>query len=164
MSSGIELQKLDRMELVAKSGLDAPPDVVLELIGEIRRLSGSASCYGCGLEGPIAEIRLHVHHCSAAGQSNPRCAYCDLPVAGMTELRTHVEFCPKHPIAAWKETAAQAQSNADYYRGLLVQCGEAFGDLAKTADDGKLGPDVLVAKLPELVRHMLIENDDLALK
>ena len=54
-------------------------------------------------------------------------------------------------IAVWMETAAQNQRNADYYRGLLVRCGEAIGDRAYIADDGTKMQDVLCAKIPEIV-------------
>ena len=54
-------------------------------------------------------------------------------------------------IAAWMDTAAQNQRNTEYYRGLLVKCGEAIGDKAYIADDGSISQDVLCAKIPELV-------------
>ena len=56
-------------------------------------------------------------------------------------------------IAYWMEIAAQNQRNADYYRGLLVRCGEAIGDQAYCADDGSMSEDVLCAKIPELVEE-----------
>ena len=54
-------------------------------------------------------------------------------------------------IANWMDTAAQNQRNTDYYRGLLVKCGEAIGKRAYIADDGTIAEDVLCAKIPELV-------------
>lgn len=54
-------------------------------------------------------------------------------------------------IANWMETAAQNQRNTDYYRGLLVKCGESIGDEAYITDDGGRAKDVLCAKIPELV-------------
>ena len=54
-------------------------------------------------------------------------------------------------ISFWMDTAAQNQRNADYYRGLLVKCGEAIGDQAYIHDDGNRSEDVLCAKIPELV-------------
>ena len=54
-------------------------------------------------------------------------------------------------IAGWMDIAAQNQRNTDYYRGLLVKCGEAIGDQAYIADDGSKSEDVLCAKIPELV-------------
>ena len=54
-------------------------------------------------------------------------------------------------IAAWIQTAAQNQRNADYYRGLLEQCGKTIGDRAFTADDGTHMDDVLCAKIPEII-------------
>ena len=58
-------------------------------------------------------------------------------------------------IALWMQTAAQNQRNADYYRGLLVECGKSIGEMAYTADDGTLCDDVLCAKIPELVDHLI---------
>jgi hypothetical protein len=52
---------------------------------------------------------------------------------------------------AWIDTAAQNQRNADYYRGLLVRCGESIGKKAYTQDDGGISDAVLCAKVPELV-------------
>jgi len=56
-------------------------------------------------------------------------------------------------IAAWIETAAQNQRNTDYYRGLLEKCGKEIGDRAYTSDDGVRGPDVLCAKIPEIIAN-----------
>lgn len=58
-------------------------------------------------------------------------------------------------IANWMDTAAQNQRNADYYRGLLVQCGEIIGDRAYIADDRSKSEDVLCAKIPELVESII---------
>lgn len=63
-------------------------------------------------------------------------------------------------IASWMETAAQNQRNADYYRGLLVKCGEAIGDKAYIADDGTRSEDVLCAKIPELVDAAFCNGSD----
>jgi len=54
-------------------------------------------------------------------------------------------------IAVWMDTAAQNQRNTNYYRGLLVRCGEAIGDRAFIADDGIRQEDVLCAKIPEII-------------
>jgi len=54
-------------------------------------------------------------------------------------------------ISNWMDTAAQNQRNTDYYRGLLVRCGEIIGKRAYVADDGTISEDVLCAKIPELV-------------
>lgn len=63
-------------------------------------------------------------------------------------------------IAAWMDTAAQAQRNADYYRGLVVRCGNAIGTAARTADDGGVHEGVLCAKVPELVEALLANVAD----
>jgi hypothetical protein len=57
-------------------------------------------------------------------------------------------------IAFWMEVAAQNQRNTDYYRGLVVRCGEAIGKSAYIQDDGGVIEDVLCAKVPELVEAM----------
>lgn len=57
-------------------------------------------------------------------------------------------------IASWMENAAQFARNADYYRGLVEQCGEALGHDAYVQDDGGISEDVLCAKVPELVRAL----------
>jgi hypothetical protein len=62
----------------------------------------------------------------------------------------------------WEETAAQAYRNADYYRNLLVQCGQAIGKEAYTRDDGTPQADVLVAKVPGLVKKLAEEREDTA--
>ena len=64
-------------------------------------------------------------------------------------------------IAAWMDIAAEAQRNCDYYRGLVVRCGEALGEAAKTCDDGNKSEDVLCAKVPELV-DALVANHQLS--
>ena len=61
-------------------------------------------------------------------------------------------------IAFWMDTAAQNQRNADYYRGLLVKCGEIIGKRAYTSDDGTVQDDVLCAKIPELVEKAFSLN------
>ena len=60
-------------------------------------------------------------------------------------------------IAAWMDTAAQNQRNADYYRGLVVQCGKIVGNEAYIQDDGGIVQDVLCAKVPGLVQKLLTE-------
>lgn len=58
-------------------------------------------------------------------------------------------------IAAWMDADAQAQRNCDYYRSLVIRCGNALGDAAKTCDDGSKSEDVLCAKVPELVEALV---------
>lgn len=55
----------------------------------------------------------------------------------------------------WCETAMQHLRNEEFYRGIVRQVGEMFGDAAKTSDDGSLQEDVLALKVPELVRMEL---------
>lgn len=76
----------------------------------------------------------------------------------MPEARALAEDCwsdkeaVARRIAGWMDTAAQNQRNCDYYRGLLVQCGKIIGDRAYISDDGKFQPDVLVSKIPEILK------------
>ena len=58
-------------------------------------------------------------------------------------------------IAVWMDTAAQFNRNEDFYRGIVCQVGEMFGNAAKTSDDGSLQDSVLALKVPELVRDAL---------
>ena len=62
-------------------------------------------------------------------------------------------------IAVWMQTAAGNQRNTDYYRGLLVECGEIIGDRAYTADDGVRSEDVLCAKIPEIIAADYVNGD-----
>ena len=55
-------------------------------------------------------------------------------------------------IQTWMETSAQDQRNVDYYRSLVVRCGEAIGEQAYIAGDGGKHEDVLCAKVPELAK------------
>ena len=58
----------------------------------------------------------------------------------------------------WIDTAKQHHRNEDYYRGLVVQIGEMFGEIAHVSDDGLVQEDVLCAKVPELVEQALKEQ------
>jgi hypothetical protein len=59
---------------------------------------------------------------------------------------------------AWIETAQQHLRNEQYYRDLLVQCGQSIGKDAYTCDDGTMQGDVLVAKVPDLVQMLVAIN------
>jgi hypothetical protein len=59
----------------------------------------------------------------------------------------------------WMETARRCQVDADYFRGLVVQVGEMLGPAPKTCDDGGIVPDVLCAKVPELVEEVVKGRD-----
>lgn len=54
----------------------------------------------------------------------------------------------------WKEEASRNLRNAEYYRDLVVKCGQHIGIPAHIQDDGGLSEDVLCAKVPELVGIM----------
>jgi len=54
----------------------------------------------------------------------------------------------------WMETARQHLKNEEFYRELVVQIGEKFGDIAYISDDGSVQEDVLCLKVPELVSDL----------
>ncbi len=58
-------------------------------------------------------------------------------------------------LAAWIDTAKQSQRNADFYRSLLDDCAQHFGQAAFTADDGTVMDDPIRSKLPELVASLV---------
>lgn len=63
--------------------------------------------------------------------------------------------------ANWIETAMLHLGEVGYYKGLLEECGEAIGTDAYTQDDGNVVEDVLVAKIPELVKEMVERIEEL---
>lgn len=56
-------------------------------------------------------------------------------------------------LSHWIDIAAQDERNTEYYRNLLVQCGEIIGEESYISDDGSVQNDVLCAKIPELVKQ-----------
>ena len=54
----------------------------------------------------------------------------------------------------WQETAAKAQENADFYRGLLLQVAALLGPEVYVSDDGTVQADPLLLKVPELVAKL----------
>lgn len=56
---------------------------------------------------------------------------------------------------SWRETAAQYARNEDFYRGIVCQIGEMFGEEVRTSDDGSIQDDVLALKVPELVKALV---------
>ncbi len=50
---------------------------------------------------------------------------------------------------------AQMQRDSDFYRGLIVRCGEAIGREAYVCDDGSISNSVLALKVPELVEELV---------
>jgi hypothetical protein len=85
--------------------------------------------------------------------------WCD-PETSDRVMDTQLAEAVAKRIAAWMDTAAQAQRNVDYYRSLVVRCGNALGDAARTADDGGRSEDVLCAKVPELVEALVANDQD----
>lgn len=56
---------------------------------------------------------------------------------------------------AWKTDTYRHIENEQYYRGLLVQIGEMFGNAAKIQDDGGMSENILCLKVPELVAKLM---------
>ena len=56
---------------------------------------------------------------------------------------------------AWRDTAEQNQRNSDFYRTLVVDCGETIGKEAYVQDDGGVCDDVLCLKVPKLVKQLV---------
>jgi hypothetical protein len=79
--------------------------------------------------------------------------WCDDETSGI-EMDPRLAESVARRIAGWMDEAARACRNADYYRGLLVECGNTIGQEAHTQDDGGIVPTVLVAKVPELVSSL----------
>lgn len=82
--------------------------------------------------------------------------WCDPETSGIEMDARLAEACARR-IASWMEEAARQALGVDYYRGLLSECGAAIGKEAYTQDDGGVVPDVLVAKVPELVKKQTAE-------
>jgi hypothetical protein len=66
-------------------------------------------------------------------------------------------------LANWIEVAQQYANNTDYYRNLVIRCGSAIGNEAYIQDDGNKSPDVLCAKVPELVEALCAKLNDFEL-
>jgi hypothetical protein len=63
-------------------------------------------------------------------------------------------------LAVWIDTAKEFARNAEYYRSLVVQCGEHIGHDAYVCDDGSVSNDVLCAKIPELVKELVGSSEN----
>lgn len=94
-------------------------------------------------------------HMELARQLAAQC-WCD-------EEPKHIEMNPAlaeavaKRIASWVGAAAEFSDGQAYYRGLVERCGKALGVAAYTCDDGTVVPDVLCAKVPELVGELVEE-------
>lgn len=80
--------------------------------------------------------------------------WCDTETKGIV-MDTRLAEAFARRLAVWMSDAARARRGADYYRGLVVRCGNAIGDAAKTCDDGSKSTDVLCTKVPELVESLV---------
>lgn len=84
--------------------------------------------------------------------------WCDKETSGI-EMDSRLAEAFARRLAAWMDTAAHESSGRDYYRGLLYRCGVSLGEPAHLCDDGTRSEDVLRAKVPELVRDLVMERD-----
>lgn len=80
--------------------------------------------------------------------------WCDEETSGI-ETDVRLAEAVARRIAAWMGYAAQAQRNADFYRGLLDECAKHLGPRAFTADDGTVMEDPIRLRVPELVAEMM---------
>ena len=64
-------------------------------------------------------------------------------------------------LTNWEESASQQARNTEFYRSIIVQIGNMFGDAAKIADDGSVMGDVLALKVPELVAKLIKGNNEI---
>ena len=80
--------------------------------------------------------------------------WCTPETSGI-EMDTRLAEVFASTLANWMDTGAQAQRNADYYRGLVVRCGKSIGPEAYIQDDGGVVDEVLCAKVPELVEELV---------
>ena len=90
----------------------------------------------------IDEARIAAAQCWCDDETSDR--VMDPPLAEAVARR----------IAAWMDTAMQAERNAAFYRVVLDQCAANLGPLAPRAylaDDGSITDAPLRLKIPELV-------------
>jgi len=80
--------------------------------------------------------------------------WCD-PETSDREMDSALAMAFAKRLAGWMQTAAQNQRNTEYYRGLLVECGESIGDEAYRCDDGTMSREVLCDKIPACVDDIL---------
>ena len=96
-------------------------------------------------------------YCIDCGQTVENCICCKYCLEPIKE-RAEIERLTRERDN-WIETSAQDCRNTEYYRGLVVQIGETIGEQAYIADDGIKHPDVLCAKVPELITALQSERD-----
>lgn len=85
-------------------------------------------------------------------------AWCRPETSGI-EMDVRLADAFANILAGWLDTAAQMSRNADFYRGIVHQVGEMFGDAAKLSDDGSVQQEVLALKVPELVQALVAKDD-----
>ena len=61
--------------------------------------------------------------------------------------------------AAWMDIAREYATSACFYRGIVVEIGEKFGEAAQICDDGTTSDGILLLKIPELVDAMKARLD-----
>ena len=80
--------------------------------------------------------------------------WCDPETSDRT-MDTQLAEAVARRIATWMDTAARFSEGLEYYRGLVIRCGEALGEDAYTCDDGTKSMDVLCAMVPEVLEKHL---------
>ena len=79
------------------------------------------------------------------------------PTTNLDRLKAQWKADNLEDTESWREAAAHYARNADFYRGIVIQIGELFGEGARTSDDGSVQDDVLALKVPELVEALVAE-------
>lgn len=81
-------------------------------------------------------------------------AWCTPETSGI-EMDVRLAEAFAQILENWLRTAAQMSRDCDYYRDLVRQIGRTIGKEAYVSDDGSVQDEVLCAKVPELVQHLV---------
>lgn len=85
--------------------------------------------------------------------------WCDKETSTI-EMDTRLANAVAMRIETWMNVAKEYARAANFYRSLLIKCGEAFGEAARTADDGTVMDSVLCLKVPELVQDLVNKTNN----
>lgn len=100
--------------------------------------------------------KLHEDDAASLARQIAVSCWCDTETSGI-EMDTRLAEAFAKRLLLWISTGEQYAINADFYRNIVIEIGEMFGDTAKTSDDGSLQGDILALKVPELVSEVLEE-------
>ena len=64
-------------------------------------------------------------------------------------------------LYVWLKDLHQSNRDMEFYRGIVTQIGDKFGNDAKLRDDGTLSDSVLVLRVPEVVAKLQKDLQDL---